>query len=71
MSMKKASKPGQRPVDFQSGSTWWGVVVHDKSKTACKHGTGPCETCGTFERTDSRHTTVGGKGLVQRLKDRK
>lgn len=66
----KAKKPGEKPIEY-GGNTYWSVVVHDQSKTACKHGTGPCDRCGTSERTDTKHSTIGGKGLVRRLKDRK
>jgi hypothetical protein len=36
--------------------------------TACKHGLEDCEICGTTSRRDVRHATVGGKGLIARLR---
>lgn len=36
--------------------------------TKCKHGVGDCETCGTYDRTDKRHSTVNGSGSVARLR---
>ena len=36
--------------------------------TACKHGTEDCEACGTTSRRDAKHSTVGGKGLIGRIK---
>lgn len=39
--------------------------------TKCKHGVGDCEVCGTYERTDKKHTTINGKGLIARLRNRK
>jgi hypothetical protein len=37
-------------------------------RTACKHGKGECEVCGTSDLRDIKHTTKGGKGLVARLR---
>jgi hypothetical protein len=36
--------------------------------TTCKHGVGECETCGTTATRDAIHTTVGGRGVVARIK---
>lgn len=36
--------------------------------TLCKHGVGECETCGTTNTRDAIHTTVGGRGVVARIK---
>ena len=64
----KATKAGEQPAVWV---TWGCVVVHNKSTTTCKHGVGNCDVCGTNERTDKKHTTVGGTGLVARLRKRK
>ena len=37
------------------------------TNTACKHGVGECELCGTTGRRDQRHSTEGGVGVVGRL----
>jgi hypothetical protein len=34
----------------------------------CKHGNADCDSCGTSERRDVRHRTVGGRGVVGRLR---
>lgn len=39
-------------------------------KTRCKHGAGDCEGCGTTDRRDVEHTTIGGRGAVARLRRR-
>lgn len=39
-----------------------------KSSTACKHGEQDCEVCGTSSRRDYKHKTVGGNGLIGRIK---
>jgi hypothetical protein len=33
----------------------------------CKHGPGECDRCGTSE-LDTRHTTIGGRGFVARIR---
>ena len=43
-----------------------GVCVEPPT-TSCKHGDGPCETCGTTDRRDAGHRTVNGRGAVARL----
>jgi predicted transglutaminase-like cysteine proteinase len=53
------------PYDY----TGWGIEGSWEvpSNTACKHGHGSCEDCGTSDRVDRLHTTLGGVGLVGRL----
>jgi hypothetical protein len=34
------------------------------TNTACKHGFGECEECGTTAHRDVRHTTTDGRGVV-------
>ena len=48
----------------------WGSVELPAT-TKCKHDKYQCETCGTSDRNDKIHTTVGGKGLVARLREKK
>ncbi len=73
--MKKASKdavqprPELDPKRTYLGDGWTYTVVPFNTK--CKHGVGDCEACGSYERTDRRHTTIGGKELVARLRDKK
>ena len=47
----------------------WGIAI-DVKAGPCKHGVGPCETCGTTER-DSVHTTRGGRGVVLQIGKRR
>jgi len=42
-------------------------VPSPKPSTACKHGLGECEQCGTSERKDMLHTTTRGVGKVGKL----
>jgi len=56
-------------VDFEDSpgvgwNDWYFIIVPD---TCCKHGHDECERCGTTNRRDAKHTTVGGKGLVARI----
>jgi len=43
--------------------------IHEsvEDSTACKHGSGSCEICGTTDRRDVLHTTKNGRGSVGRL----
>lgn len=43
---------------------WFVALPH---QTACKHGEGACEDCGTTDTRDALHTTRGGVGAVGRL----
>lgn len=61
----KATKPGEQLARWVN---WGCTIVHDDSNTACKHGTSHCEVCGTTDYADVKHTTVGGKGLIARLR---
>jgi hypothetical protein len=36
--------------------------------TACRHGKGDCARCGTTDRRDVKHSTIGGRGAVGRLR---
>jgi hypothetical protein len=38
--------------------------------TCCKHGPGDCDACGTSDRRDARHSTIGGRGMVASLRER-
>ncbi len=67
--MKKATKAGEREAEQLEGGTSYFTIVHRPVITACKHGDGPCDVCGTSERGDRPHTTVGGRGRVARLRD--
>lgn len=73
--MKKATRGGVKPLpEMIPGKTYLGdgwTTVTIPFNTKCKHGEGDCEVCGSYERTDRRHTTIGGKGLVARLRDKK
>jgi hypothetical protein len=58
------------PFEYPSGT----YVDNDSpvpDSTSCKHGKGPCETCGTTNKRDTLHKTGGGKGAVGRLFKRK
>ncbi len=77
MKESAATKAGERPVEHRTGEPTSltvlempGLVVHRPVVTACKHGDGPCDVCGTSERADRPHTTVGGRGLVARPRER-
>ena len=58
-----------RPDKTYLGDGW--TYTDAPLNTKCKHGVGDCEICGSYERTDRKHSTVGGKGLVARLRDKK
>ena len=54
-----------KPVD-PDPHNWW--MVEDKPDAPkCKHGLYECDKCGQ-KWTDVKHKTVGGKGVVGRLK---
>ena len=38
------------------------------SPALCKHGRADCLTCGATERRDVVHSTVGGRGVVGRIR---
>jgi hypothetical protein len=44
---------------------WYMSVIPPRAR--CKHGDGSCETCGTTDRRDYKHKTLGGKGIVARI----
>ena len=48
---------------------WSFTIV--KNCTCCKHGDGPCESCGTTNKRDYKHKTRGGKGVVARIPNRR
>lgn len=54
------------PTSFVGTHSWSYCILPDT--TACKHGTHDCEICGTSSRRDVKHQTVGGKGLIARIK---
>lgn len=54
------------PVANPEPRTCWSPEP-EKLGTACKHGLGECETCGTTVRRDSIHSTKDGTGKVGRL----
>jgi len=54
------------PSMFEGTHSWSYCIEPDT--TACKHGTKDCEVCGTSSRRDRLHKTVGGKGLIARIK---
>lgn len=54
-------------VDGFAGSQWGWELEPKEPTTACKHGHDECELCGTTNRRDALHTTVGGRGLFSRL----
>jgi hypothetical protein len=64
-----------KPVDPKPGAPSigndWTIAVEEPSNTACKHGSTECIKCGTSQRQDALHTTVGGKGHVARLRGKK
>lgn len=39
----------------------------DPPATRCKHRPGDCERCGTTDRRDALHETIGGRGVVARI----
>jgi len=51
----------------ETGRDMYGWGIENPSPTVCKHGEGSCEECGTTNRRDMPHTTVGGRGAVGRL----
>lgn len=61
---------GKKPKENsnRSDSTYIGcfseMSPEPPSHLKCKHGDGPCEICGTSERTDIVHITKRGKGVV-------
>lgn len=69
MEKKKAKKP-QETSAVPEG-THWHIDPKDRNTTACKHGTGNCEVCGSYNRDSVRHTTVGGRGLAAQLRAKK
>lgn len=64
--MTKLKKEGSQTL---IGDGW--NYIQLPPKVRCKHGTTDCERCGVYERTDEKHTTVGGKGLIARLRKKK
>ena len=73
-----STKPWPRQpvmVDCFTGAPYAGWndwhMVELKPETCCKHGAGACETCGTTDRRDYLHKTVGGRGLVARIPNRR
>ena len=54
------------PTGFHGTHAWSYCIV--LPNTACKHGAKDCEICGTSSRRDVKHRTVGGKGLIARIK---
>jgi len=64
-----ASDPKGREQFYEDFGTWpVEIPANVPPKTACKHGRDECETCGTTNRRDVLHKTIGGKGVVGRLK---
>jgi len=49
---------------FGGGCTRVDDFTVKKPTTACKHGEGDCEECGTTNRRDQMHETRGGRGVV-------
>lgn len=47
------------------------MMAPPPSKTACKHGVGECELCGTTDKRDVKHTTVSGRGKIARMKGKR
>ncbi len=71
MSTKPWPKPAPEKYecfDDSPGAGWndWYMSVIPPT-TCCKHGDGSCEACGTTDRRDHKHKTLGGKGLVARI----
>ena len=60
--LRDADRHGTR-----TGQDMYGWGAPNPSPTVCKHGEGSCEECGTTNRRDMPHTTVGGRGAVGRL----
>ena len=60
--LREEGRMGQAGVDIYA----WGIA--NPAPTVCKHGEGSCEECGTTNRRDMPHTTVGGRGVVGRLR---
>ena len=59
--------PGPPKLPWDVDGYYVDVELRAPEATACKHGRDQCERCGTSDRRDGRHATVGGKGLVARI----
>lgn len=76
--MKKPKRFPVLPVEVPSrGLTFMGPCcipsewdVKPLNHTECKHGEGECETCGTTDKRDVIHETIGGRGKIGRLMKR-
>lgn len=65
--------PVRRHVDCFVGAVMDGTIDYWHFEvivptTCCKHGQDECERCGTTNRRDAKHRTIGGRGLVARIK---
>ena len=58
----------KKPSETFLGDGWTYTEVKPKFK--CKHGKEDCDRCGQYRRTDYKHTTVGGKGLIAQQRER-
>jgi hypothetical protein len=47
-----------------------GYVPTWETHTKCRHGSTDCVRCGTSNRRDVIHSTVGGEGKVAKLRKR-
>ena len=65
----KGGDPGEQPQPhrYTPIDLGWGLT-EEPTTTRCKHGKGSCEECGTNDETDAIHTTVGGRGVVGRIR---
>jgi hypothetical protein len=71
--MAKRAKgfPRHRVSELEVGNFDWCVDPDTLLRTACKHGFGSCERCGTTDNRDVKHVTRGGVGVVGRLSGRR
>lgn len=59
--------PPRRPERVGAGARV-DVDPEVQPETACKHGLGACERCGTTDARDALHTTERGVGRVGRIR---
>jgi len=67
---KKAIPPRARLPEVRGDDIEVPLLVHPPLAAVCKHGSGDCDVCGTWDLTDRPHSTVGGRGIVARLRRR-
>ncbi|HZL93677.1 MAG TPA: hypothetical protein VFB99_08535 [Vicinamibacterales bacterium] len=57
-----------RERDQYDGWTLDWMIEVPHTNPPCKHGRHDCDACGTHDERDFRHTTIGGRGVVARIR---